>query len=52
MTSLIFLLFLRDQNSQHFDEDLAVNASVFNFVFVCFKAIDYAGASNYVVSVN
>ena len=51
MTTRIFLYyFLRDQNSQHFNEDLfAVNASAFSFV-LRFKAIDYSGASNYVVS--
>ena len=44
--------FLRDQNSQHFKKDLlAVNASAFSFV-LCFKAIDYTGASNYVISAN
>ena len=42
---------LRDQNSQHFMEDLAVNASAFSLV-LCFKAINYAGPSNYVVSAN
>ena len=31
--------------------NLAVNASAFSFVS-CFKAIDYAGASNYVISAN
>ena len=53
MTTRIFLYyFLRDQNSQHFDEDLlAVNASAFSFV-LCFKAIDYTGTSNYVISAN
>ena len=41
--------FLRDQNSQHFNEDLlAVNASAFSFV-LCFKAIDYSDASNYLI---
>ena len=47
MTTRIFLfVFLRDQNSQHFNEDLlAVNASAFRFV-LCFKAIYCAGASN------
>ena len=41
MTTRIFLYyFLRDQNSQHFNEDLlAGNASAFSFV-LCFKAID------------
>ena len=56
MTTRIFLrdqnslkLFLRDQKSQHFNEDLvAVNASAFSFVLF-FKAIDYT-ASHYVVS--
>ena len=44
--------FLRDENSQHFNEDLlAVNASSFSFV-LCFKASNYAGASNYVLSAN
>ena len=43
---------LRDQNSQHVNEDLlTVNASAFSFV-LCFKAIDYTGASNYVISAN
>ena len=53
MTTRIFLYyFLRDQNSQHFNEDLlAVNASAFNLV-LCFKAIDYSGFSNYVLSAN
>ena len=53
MTTRIFLfIFLRDQNSQHFNEDLlAVNASAFSFV-LCFKAINYAGASNDVISAN
>ena len=53
MTTRIFLFyFLRDQNSQHFNEDLlGVNASAFSFV-LCFKAINYAGASNYVISAN
>ena len=40
MNTLIFflLLFLRDQNSKHFNEDLlAVNGSAFSFV-LCFKA--------------
>ena len=42
--------FLRDQNSQHFNENLvAVNASAFSFVLF-FKAIDYTGASHYVIS--
>ena len=50
MTTRIFFLyyFLRDQNSQDL---LAVNASAFSFV-LCFKAIDYTGASNYVISAN
>ena len=44
--------FLRDQESQHFNEDLlGINTSAFSFV-LCFKAINYAGASNYVISVN
>ena len=53
MTTRIFLFyFLRDQNSQHCNEDLlGVNASVFSFV-LCFKAINYAGVSNYVISAN
>ena len=43
-------VFLRDQNSQHFDEDLlAVNA--FSFV-LCFEAINCAGASNYALIAN
>ena len=47
-----FILFLRDQNSQHFNEDLlGVNGSAFSFI-LCFKAINYAGASNYVISAN
>ena len=47
-----FLFFLRYQNSQHFNEDLlAVNASAFSFVLY-FKAIDYSGASKYVISAN
>ena len=42
-------ILLRDQNSQHFNEDLvAVNASAFSFVLF-FKAIDYTGASHYVI---
>ena len=50
--SHFYNLFLRDQNSQHFNEDLlGVNASAFSFV-LCFKATDYAGASNYVISAN
>ena len=45
-------IFLRDQNSQHFNEDLLrVNSSAFSFV-LCFKAINYTGASNYVISAN
>ena len=42
MTTRILLnFFLRDQYSQHFNEDLvAVNASAFSFVLF-FKAIDY-----------
>ena len=50
MTTRIFLFyFLRDQNSQHFNEDLlGVNASAFSFV-LCFKATDYAGASSNVI---
>ena len=53
MTSRIFLfVFLRDQNSQHFNEDLlAVNASAFSFV-LCFKVIDCEGASNYALIAN
>ena len=53
MTARIVLnLFLRDQNSQHFNEDLiGVNASAFSFI-LCFKANDYTGASNYVISDN
>ena len=44
------IFFLKDQNSQHFNEDLvAVNASAFSFVLF-FKAIDYTGASHYVIS--
>ena len=47
-----YILFLRGQNSQHFNEDfLAVNASAFSFV-LCFKAIDYSRASSYVISAN
>ena len=50
--SLFCFIFLRHKNSQHFNEDLlAVNASAFSFV-LCFKAIDYAGASNYVINAN
>ena len=52
MTNRIFFYFLRDQNSQHFNEGLlAVNASAFSSA-LCFKAIDYLGASNYVISTN
>ena len=53
MTTRIFLFyFLRDQNSQHFNEDLlGADASAFSFV-LCFKAIDYSGDSNYVISAN
>ena len=41
---------LRSQNSQHFNEDLvAVNASAFSSVLF-FKAIDYTGASHYVIT--
>ena len=41
---------LRDQTSQHFNEDIvAVNASAFSFVLFS-KAIDYTGASHYVIS--
>ena len=47
-----FYFFLRDQNSQHFNENLlAVNASAFSFV-LCFKATDYTGASHYLISAN
>ena len=36
---LFLYYFLRDQNSQHFNEDLlAVNASAFSFV-LCFRAL-------------
>ena len=50
--SHFFSFFLRDQNSQHFNEDLvAVNASDFSFVLF-FKAIDYTGASHCVISAN
>ena len=51
MTTRIFFLFffLRDQNSQRFNEDLVVNASAFSFV-LSFKVIDYVSASNYVIS--
>ena len=50
--SPFFFYFLRDQNSQHFNEDLlGVNASAFSFV-LCVKATDYSGASNYVISAN
>ena len=49
---IIFILFLRDQNSQQFNEDLlGVNASAFSFVLY-FKATDYSDASNYVISTN
>ena len=49
-TRIFFKFFLRDRNSQHFNEDLiAVNASAFSFVLF-FKAIDYTGASRYVIS--
>ena len=54
MTPRIFFYFyfLRDQNSQHFNEDLlGVNASAFSFV-LCFKTTDYSGASNNVISTN
>ena len=45
-------VFLRDQNSQHFNEDLlAVNASAFSFV-LCFKAINCTGTSNYAIIAN
>ena len=51
-TRIFFFYFLRDQNIQHFNEDLlVVNASAFSFV-LCFKAIDYIGASHYVISAN
>ena len=46
-----FLSFLRNQKSEHFNDDLVVKASAFSFV-LCFKAIDYAGASNYAISAN
>ena len=51
MTARIFKkFFLRDQNSQHFKEDLvAVNASAFSFASF-FEAIDYTGAYHYVIS--
>ena len=50
--SHFFLLFFKRLNSQHFNEDLvAVNASAFSFVLF-FKAIDYTGASHYVISAN
>ena len=49
---ILLFIFLTDQNSQHFNEDLlVVNASAFSFVLF-FKAINYAGASNYVISAN
>ena len=53
MTIEYFLfVFLRDQNSQNFNEDLlAVNASAFSFA-LCFKAINWAGASNYAIIAN
>ena len=45
-------VFLRDQNCQHFNEDLlAVNASAFSFV-LCFKVINCTGASNYAIIAN
>ena len=51
-TRIFFFYFLRDQNNQRFNEDLlVVNASAFSFV-LSFKAIDYASASNYVISAN
>ena len=51
-TRIFFLYFLRDQKSQHFNEDLpAVNASAFSFV-LCFKSIVYRSASYYVISAN
>ena len=38
--------------TQHFKEDLfGVNPSTVSFV-LCFKAIDYEGASNYVINAN
>ena len=47
-----YFIFLRDQNSQHFYDDLlAVNAFAFSFVS-CFRAIICAGPSNYVISAN
>ena len=51
MTTRIFKKkFLRDQNSQHFIEDLvAVNVSAFSFVLF-FKPIDYTGTSHHVIS--
>ena len=50
--SHFLLLFLKRSKQSTFNEDLlAVNASAFSFVS-CFKAIDYAGTSNYVVSAN
>ena len=46
------LFFLRDQNSQHFNDDLLeANTSAFSFV-LSVKAINYEGASNYVISAN
>ena len=51
-SNFFLFYFLRDQNSQHFNEDLlGVNASAFSFV-ICFKATDYSGASSYVISAN
>ena len=51
-TRIFYIIFLRDQSGQHFNEDLfAVNASAFSFG-LCFKAIDYTGASHYVISAN
>ena len=45
-----FNFLLRDQNSQHFNEDLlAVNASAFSFVLF-FKTIDYTGASHCLIN--
>ena len=51
-TRILFLFyFSKDQNSQHFNEDLlGVNASAFSFVLY-FKAADYADASNYVIGI-
>ena len=47
MTTRIFkLYFLRDQNSEYFNEGLLkINASTFSFV-LCFKAINYAGSDD------